>query len=57
MTPDQARKLLDEVRAGVSLAPPCRIRIALQLTGDLPGWRESATPQEPALRLTKAQPA
>jgi hypothetical protein len=57
MTPDEARRLLDDVRAGVSLAPPSRIRLALQMTGDLPGWRESAIPQEPALRLTKpAQP-
>lgn len=36
MTIDEARELLDDVRAGTSGAPWHRIRLALQLTGDIP---------------------
>lgn len=35
MTLDEARQLLDAVRAGTSKPPAYRIRKALQLTGDL----------------------
>lgn len=35
MTLDEARQLLDAVRAGTSNPPAYRIRKALQLTGDL----------------------
>lgn len=52
MTPDQARQILDDVRDGCSGEPQNRIRLALQMTGDMPGWREFSVPQESALRTT-----
>ncbi len=37
MTIDEARQLLDAVRAGTSNPPRSRVRLALQMTGDIPG--------------------
>lgn len=37
MTLDEARQLLDAVRAGTSNPPWSRVRLALQMTGDIPG--------------------
>ena len=37
MTLAEARQLLDAVRAGTSNPPRSRVRLALQMTGDIPG--------------------
>lgn len=43
MTLDEARQLLDAVRAGTSNPPWSRVRLALQMTGDIPGaWSSRA---------------
>lgn len=48
MTPDQARQVLDDVRDGRSCEPASRIRLALQMTGDIDGpWADAKAGPDP----------
>lgn len=53
MTLDEARQLLDAVRAGTSNPPWSRVRLALQMTGDIPGAWSSVQPR-PGKRPSRA---
>lgn len=47
MTPAQARQILDDVRDGCSSEPASRIRLALQMTGDICPWADAKALPDP----------